>query len=129
MEMHRRMQKGESELMALEAASQHVLREQTHYVMIPRRFSLPMREIWMLQPRLARRTAKRAYRHFEHKRFRAAYDFLLLRAEVGEEDPQLAEWWTRFQEVDDAQRAAMVRELPQGAKRRRPRRRRKPKSH
>ena len=61
----------------------------------------------------------------EHPRFRAAYDFLLLRAESGEVDAELGEWWTRFQDVDDDKRAAML--LADSApKPRRKRRRKKP---
>jgi poly(A) polymerase len=61
----------------------------------------------------------------EHPRFRAAYDFLLLRAESGEVPAELGEWWTRFQEVDDDERAAML-VADSGPKPRRKRKRRKP---
>ena len=64
-----------------------------------------------MQPRLAKRAGKRAYRLFEHPRFRAAYDFLLLCAEAGEADQSLADWWTTFQEVDEEERKVMVRKL------------------
>lgn len=64
-----------------------------------------------MQPRLLKRSGKRAYRLFEHPRFRAAYDFLLLCAEAGEADMEVAEWWTRFQEVGEEERKAMVRKL------------------
>jgi poly(A) polymerase len=102
-----------------------VLHAQHLSTTIPRRFSGPAREIWMLQGRLERRRGKQAFALMEHARFRAAYDFLLLRAEVGEADPELAQWWTRFQEVDAAERKSMVAALSPsgGGRRRRPRRR------
>jgi len=55
------------------------------------------------------RAAGRPFRLLGHPRFRAAYDFLLLRAETGEADPELAAWWTRFQVASEAEQRAMVR--------------------
>ncbi len=111
------------------AAIAEVLHAQHTRTTIPRRFSVPAREIWMLQNRLTRRGGKQALALMEHARFRAAYDFLLLRAEAGEVDAELARWWTRFQEVDVAERKRMVESLAPtaGAGRRgRRTRRRKP---
>ncbi|MBS3786222.1 MAG: polynucleotide adenylyltransferase PcnB, partial [Gammaproteobacteria bacterium] len=54
-------------------------------------------EIWSLQPRLDTRSHSKARRLFGHPRFRAAYDFLLLRAEAGLADTELAQWWTELQ--------------------------------
>ena len=85
------------------------------------------REIWSLQGRLERRAGQQAFRLLENKRFRAAYDFLLLRAETGETDQALADWWTRFQSVGENERRIMVAEFATsagGGKRRRRRRRR-----
>ena len=107
-------------------AADHVLREQIKHVSIPKRFSVPMREIWFMQSRLERRTGMQAFRMLENKRFRAAYDFLLLRAEAGEADKALGDWWTRFQAVDDPERREMVAQLvPDAGVKRRRRRRRK----
>lgn len=78
------------------AASDAFVRQRS-LVAIPKRFALPMREIWSLQPRLERREGRRLYRLLAHPKFRAAYDFLLLRAEAGEVDLALTDWWTRFQ--------------------------------
>ncbi|NKN32295.1 polynucleotide adenylyltransferase PcnB [Marichromatium bheemlicum] len=103
-------------------ASAEVCARQQSRVAIPKRFSLPMREIWALQPRFEQREGKRPFRLLTHPRFRAAYDFLLLRAEAGEVDRTLAEWWTRFQDASGQERAGMVEG---GARRRRPRRRRR----
>jgi len=110
---------------ATHIAEQWVVQQQAGATAVPRRFTTPMREIWGLQTRLERRTGKRAFRMLEHPRFRAAYDFLLLRAEVGEVDVSLAQWWTDFQEVDDDRKRVMVRELSGDAKRGRRRRPRK----
>ena len=98
-------------------------------VAVPRRFTQMTREIWSLQGRLARLTPKRANRLLEHPRFRAAYDFLALRAEAGEPLAELVDWWTRFQDADEAARAEMLAGLkPDRANkpRRRRRRRKKP---
>ena len=67
-----------------------VLKAQQSRVAIPRRFAVPMRELLMLQPRFNRRSGIKSLSLLQHPRFRAAYDFLLLRAEVGVADPELA---------------------------------------
>ncbi len=83
---------------ALQMAAGDLVERQLTRVAIPRRFSMPMREIWVLQSRFRHTKGKRPQRLAAHPRFRAAYDFLLLRARAGEADPVLAEWWIRFQE-------------------------------
>lgn len=93
---------------AMHDASQQIIREQAERISIPKRFSLPMREIWEYQLRLPQRQGKRAESLLSHKRFRAAYDFLLLREESGEELEGLGRWWTEFQEADPGTREQMV---------------------
>ena len=105
-------------------AAEHVLREQLRIVTIPKRFSVPMREIWSLQSRFGRRAGRHAFRFLESKRFRAAYDFLGLRAAAGEAQESLFDWWTRFQEAAASEREAMVAALD-GQAEKRPRRRRR----
>lgn len=83
---------------ALASAQSDVVARQIRRVSIPKRFGVPMREIWQLQPRFHKRRGKQPMRLIPHPRFRAAYDFLLLRAEVGEVDVELAEWWTLIQD-------------------------------
>jgi poly(A) polymerase len=84
-----------------------------------------------MQPRFERRSGRRAMRFLEHRSFRAAYDFLLLRAASGEADPAVADWWTAFQEMSDEERLAAVGAQPGGDRgpgskpRKRPRRRRR----
>lgn len=112
-------------LQAIQVAGDKLLAEQQRHSSGPKRFSLQASEIWVMQERLIQRRGGQAYRLVEHPRFRAAYDFLLLRAESGEHELEaLAEWWTRFQEVGAEQRTAMVAALD-GGKKRKPRRRRK----
>jgi poly(A) polymerase len=114
-----------------------VIGRQLRRIAVPKRFSLPMRELIMLQTRFERRSGRRALRLLEHPRFRAAYDFLLLRAEAGEADRELADWWTQLQDATADERLAMVEGRPASeqrtaespgtaTRRRRPRRRRRP---
>jgi len=100
---------GLSPQVAHDAASKDTILSQLPYTSIPKRFSYSMRDIWNLQYRFFRRRGKRVYQLFEHDRFRAAYDFLCLRASAGEPVDELCEWWTVFQDVDDATRRNMMR--------------------
>ena len=115
---------GLAALDAMLLASSEVCQRQQRLIAIPKRFSLPMREIWALQPRFEHRDSKRPYRLLAHPRFRAAYDFLVLRAESGEADAELATWWTRFQTASVAERNAMIGGSAGVAKKRRRIRRR-----
>ena len=117
-------------------ATERVLREQAQRVAVPRRFTIAVEEIWAMQPRFAQRTKKRAFRLLEHPRFRAAYDFLVLRADESPELAELAAWWTEAQQLDQDQLAERLAsappppgsEAPPATKRKRPRRRRRKKS-
>src|SRR5690606_39648650 len=82
-------------------AAQTVISQQLSHTSLPKRFLMPMREIWDLQYRLPQRQGLRALRLLEHPRFRAAYDFLLMREAAGESLDGLGTWWTRFQGADD----------------------------
>jgi poly(A) polymerase len=117
------VEQGASPLEASQVAGNQVSAEQVQFTSLPKRFSMPMREIWNLQPRFERRRGKAPYRLLEHPRFRAAYDFLLLRAEVGEAPAELARWWTDFQTLNAAERDRMVEPAKKKRRRRRPRRR------
>jgi len=85
-----------------------VLLEQLNYTSVPKRFSSASREIWELQLRLARRNRRSIESAFAHPRFRAAYDFLLLREESGEQLNNLGQWWTDFQNGDSQHQKSMV---------------------
>jgi poly(A) polymerase len=110
-EIEHYQEKGLPPLPALEKAMNVILSKQSQFISIPKRFTQSMREMWVLQFRLNRRHGNRAFRTLEHPRFRAAYDFLLLRTLVGEEDVALSDWWTTFQEVDEEEQSKMVQSL------------------
>lgn len=97
---------------AINVASSEILFQQSRRVMIPKRFSMPVKEIWSLQLRLQRRQGRRCLQLLTHPKFRAAYDFLLLRSSV-EGGPllEIAQWWTSLQEVSDNQKDKMISEL------------------
>lgn len=99
---------GESPIQALHLASHEVARDQQGYISVPRRFITPMREMFVMQARFGFTRGKRPLRLVEHPRFRAAYDFLLLRIEAGEAEAELGEWWTRFQTLAPEQRRKEV---------------------
>jgi poly(A) polymerase len=91
-------QHGATSFEAMNEASHRVVAEQQIRTSLPKRFSIPMKEVLAMQRRFLTRQGIRAARLLEHKRFRAAYDFLLLRAECGEIDPEIADWWTQVQQ-------------------------------
>src|SRR5689334_7335827 len=117
------------------AASDRIMSEQAERVAIPRRFAGGIEEIWVLQPRFEQRIKKRVFRLLAHPRFRAAYDFLLLRSSESPALGELAEWWTAAQTMDQQALSQLFTPLPplapDGAvvepapKKRRPRRRRR----
>jgi len=111
---------------AMQIAADIIVTRQVARIALPKRFSVPMREIWVMQQRLPHRTGKRALRLATHPRFRAAYDFLLLRAAAGEAVQELADWWTDFQETDaSGQQTLLSKVVATGpAKKRRRKRRR-----
>ncbi|MBC7212570.1 MAG: polynucleotide adenylyltransferase PcnB [Pseudomonas sp.] len=96
---------------AMNGAAHDLIAEQCARIAIPKRFTLPIREIWDMQERLPRRSGKRADMLLDNPRFRAGYDFLLLRESAGEETDGLGEWWTDYQDANDSQRRDMIREL------------------
>jgi len=85
-----------------------VILEQLPYTAVPKRFTIAAKEIWELQLRLARRNKRSIESSFAHPRFRAAYDFLLLREQSGEELGGLGQWWTDFQLADQVQRSELA---------------------
>lgn len=112
------------------SALSEVMLEQQRSIAIPKRFQAPMKDIWILQDKLSRREGKRAYKCLEHPKFRAGYDFLLIRGEIEGGDVQvLAKWWTDFQHADRELQQIMLKSLPnaRSSSRRTVRKRRKPK--
>lgn len=114
---------GVPEIPAMHQAGQEVIARQQALTSIPKRFGMPMREIWDLQSRLMRRGGRRAEQLLENRRFRAAYDFLLLREEAGEDTGGLGDWWTDYQRQNPARRQEMSLAVEERRGRRRPRRR------
>ena len=112
-------EEGATDVAAIQEAAQEVIVRQVKRIAFPRRIGMLMREVWILQSRFNKRSGSRPFRLLAHPRFRAAYDFLVLRAETGEADPSLAEWWTRFQEVEEAEQKRMTRGLVRKPRRRR----------
>lgn len=109
-------------LAAWEISGQHQSR-----ISIPKRFTGPMREMLAMQPRFEVMQGRKGLNLLEHRRFRAAYDFMVLRSEVGEVDKATAKFWTDVQEQNAEQRLQSFQLGTAGAatkKRRRPRRRR-----
>jgi len=102
----RRAEEKMSESQALALASYELTGAQQRRISIPKRFTVPMREMLALQPRFEHTSGKRAAKLLEHKRFRAAYDFFTLRAEVGQADPEIAKFWTDVQVLPGNERAA-----------------------
>ncbi|MCU6496266.1 polynucleotide adenylyltransferase PcnB [Rugamonas sp. A1-17] len=115
---------GEQTIPALHLAADDVLDSQTEKLALQRKIGSDMRDIWSMQPRFERRTGKSPHKLLEHLRFRAGYDFLLLRCASGEIDAELGEWWTAFYEGDEATREDLIASANQpagagGAKRKR----------
>lgn len=121
-----RLSQSMPEAPAYAQAAQTVVSRQLSRTSIPKRFSIPMREIWDLQYRLPQRGGMRAVRLLDHPRFRAAYDFLLMREDAGEQLEGLGSWWTRFQSAEDEEREQMIKELLRRDASAKPRRRRAP---
>ena len=82
---------------ALNAAAYEVVSNQQKHISLPKRFTIPMREMLSLQPRFKITRGKRAMNFLNHRRFRAAYDFMILLSKVGQANKSLAKFWTDIQ--------------------------------
>jgi poly(A) polymerase len=102
------------------------LDEQRKLLAIPRRLDPLIKELWLAQPRFAQRSLGKAFRNLTHPRFRASYDFYALRAEAGDADLEIAQWWEKFQFADESTQQSML--LPDDEPKKGKRRRRKKKS-
>jgi poly(A) polymerase len=113
---------------ALYMAMDEIISAQAKKLAIHNRFTATMKEIWAMQPRFEQRAGKRPFGLLAHPRYRAAYDFLLLRCESGEIDMELGDWWTEFADANAERRAEML--LPDTSpKKRRKRNRKKSVTH
>ncbi len=115
-------------LPALDKAMSQIISEQIQIIAVPKRFTQVVREIWLLQYRFAKRYGKRPFSLLQHPRFRAAYDFMALRALAGNESMDLANWWTSFQEASEDEQMNMIQTLEAATPARKRKKRRKPKT-
>lgn len=115
---------GNPDLQSMHLAASDVLGHQVKSTAIPRRFSNVTREIWTMQGRFQFKACRRSINFLNNKRFRAAYDFMCLRASSGEPLEEECQWWTLFQELDSEDQLALCNSHPKG---RRSGRRRRPK--
>ena len=102
------LKQGLRKSLALQQAMDDVLKQQSAQLNIPRRYDAVMNEIWQLQPRFLDRAGAKPFRLLSHPRFRAGYDFLLLRCQSGELDAELGEWWEKFQSAEEEERQGML---------------------
>jgi len=117
---------GNRPIPALHMAMNEVADIQAEKLAIHKRFSATMKEIWGLQPRFEMRAGKRPFGLLQHPRYRAAYDFLLLRCQSGEITSELADWWTAFANSDSEKRIDLLKpETNSKPRRRRSRRKQK----
>ncbi len=93
---------------ALQKAATKLVSSQVQHVSIPKRFTTTMRDIWALQSRFRNHSGRRAYSVLHHPKFRAAYDFLCLRANAGETDLDDCRWWTELQEHNPEQQNKII---------------------
>lgn len=117
---------GAPRLRALQIAGHNAVDGQIGIIAIPKRFSIAMREIWTLQQRLETAHGKRAIAVLQHPKFRAAYDFLLLREQTGESLDNRGEFWTQLQIEHPVERQHTPRPENGNRRRRRPRNKDKP---
>jgi poly(A) polymerase len=122
----RRSEEKISESQSLSLAAYELTSQQQRRIAIPKRFTIPMREMLALQPRFDVRRGKRGIKLLEHRRFRAAYDFMVLLSEVGQVDKEVADFWTQVQD-QSAEQLAQSFQIGEPTKKRRRRRRRRKK--
>jgi poly(A) polymerase len=108
MEVKKRTLAGENDTIAYQNAANLVLGEQIKITAMPRHITQAMRDVWFMQNKFSKTVGVRPFRLLEQPKFRAAYDFLQLRAETGGADPGLVEWWTEFQNADEDLRCKMT---------------------
>ena len=118
------IKQGERPIAAMYTAMDDVLARQKRKLAIPHRHDAVMKEIWLLQQRFEQRSGQRPYRLLEQPRFRAGFDFLLLRCASNEVDNELGLWWDEFQDASEARRQEMLQ--PEGMGAAAKKRRRKP---
>ena len=99
---------GMPEFLAYQDAANEIISRQVKSTALPRHISLAIREVWSLQPKFNARVGSKPSRLITHPRFRAGYDFLLLRTETGGANPELAQWWDKYQHADEGEQRRMT---------------------
>ncbi len=116
-----KIQEGLPATPAHQIAASEIISEQVKRIAFPKFMGIAMRDVWYLQSRFGQRTGARPFKLLTHPRFKAAFDFLVLRAAAGDVDAELVEWWQAFQAAEDNEQSAMTQ--PGHAKKDAPRRR------
>ena len=107
----RRCKRGEHVMPALQDAIDDAFNAKIGDVSGRGKLGIDMREIWSMQPRFEKRSGSSPYSMLEQPRFRAGFDFLRLRAQTGEIDTELSEWWEKFSTAYDDERHEMVEQV------------------
>jgi poly(A) polymerase len=105
------LQKREINLRKFFRSMDRILRGQQKITAIPRKFHAYIKDIWVLQLKLHSRIGKQPYKTLKHPRFRAAYDFLLIREQANGKDTYLGDWWTDFQKNDENIKKSLINNL------------------
>ncbi len=101
--------KGEISLRKFFRSMDQILRKQQKITAIPRKFHSYIKDIWVLQLKLHSRIGRQPYKTLKHPRFRAAYDFMLIREKAANEINNLGKWWTKFQRNDDNLKKSLIK--------------------
>ena len=109
--LEKSLKKGAINLRKFFGSMDQVLRKQQQITAIPRKFHGYIKDIWVLQLKLHSRIGKQPYKTLKHPRFRAAYDFLLLREKAASNKKYLGDWWTDFQKNDDSIKKSLIKDL------------------
>lgn len=94
---------------AHQIAASEIITEQVKRLAFPKFMGISMRDVWYLQSRFSQCTGARPYKLLAHPRFKAAFDFLALRAEAGDVDLDLVQWWHEFQAAEGEEQSAMTK--------------------
>jgi len=109
--LEKSLTKGEINLRKFFRSMDQVLKRQQRITAIPRKFHSYIKDIWVLQLKLHSRIGKQPYKTLKHPRFRAAYDFMLIREKASNEIKGLGKWWTDFQRNDDDLKKSLINNL------------------
>ena len=109
--LEKSLTKGEINLRKFFRSMDQVLKKQQRITAIPRKFHSYIKDIWVLQLKLHSRIGKQPYKTLKHPRFRAAYDFMLIREKASNEIKGLGKWWTDFQRNDDDLKKSLINNL------------------